>query len=79
MSDSEPASGASKRGPALDKASEILLDAMGFEAFSVDALEQRTGLPSQSVASVLLILELEGAVEPQAGGLIVRAELRHHR
>jgi DNA processing protein len=57
--------------PVLDKVSEILLDAMGFEPASVDALVERTGLPSQSVASKLLILELEGAVEPQAGGLYV--------
>jgi DNA processing protein len=63
----------------LDKASEILLDAMGFEASSVDTLVERTGLPSQSVASTLLILELEGAVEPQAGGLYVRSPVRRHR
>jgi DprA winged helix domain len=49
----------------LDKVSEILLDAIGFEPASVDALVERTGLPSQSVASKLLILELEGAVEPR--------------
>jgi DNA processing protein len=66
-------------GAALDKASEILLDAIGFEASSVDALVERTGLPSQSVASMLLILELEGAVEPQAGGLYVRSSARRHR
>jgi DNA processing protein len=83
ISDTEPGLGESKSVPALDKASEILLDAIGFEASSIDALVQRTGLPSQSVASVLLILELEGAVQPQAGGLYVRAgnvraEVRRH-
>jgi DNA processing protein len=65
--------------PGLDKASEFLLDALGFEPASVDALVERTGLPSQSVASTLLILELEGAVEPQAGGLYVRSPVRGHR
>jgi DNA processing protein len=57
---------------ALDKEYEILLDAVGFEAASLDVLVDRTGLPSQSVASMLLILELEGAVGVQAGGLFVR-------
>jgi Smg protein len=46
----------------LDKDYKILLDAFGFESTSVDELVNRTGLPSQSVASMLLILELEGAV-----------------
>lgn len=57
---------------ALDKESEILLDAVGFEAASLDVLVDRTGLPSQSVASMLLILELEGAVGRQADGQYVR-------
>jgi DNA processing protein len=57
---------------ALDKEYEILLDAVGFEAASLDVLVDRTGLPSQSVASMLLILELQGAVGVQAGGLFVR-------
>jgi DNA processing protein len=56
----------------LDKASEILLDAVGFEPTSLDALVERTGLPSQSVASMLLILELEGAVGQQTDGRYMR-------
>jgi DNA processing protein len=60
-------------GPgALDKEYEILLDAVGFEAASLDMLVDRTGLPSQSVASMLLILELEGVVGRQADGQYVR-------
>jgi DNA processing protein len=69
----------SREPPMLDKVSEILLDAMGFEPASVDALVERTGLPSQSVASKLLILELEGAVEPQAGGFYVCLQARRRR
>jgi len=57
---------------ALDNGYEILLDALGFEPTGVDALVERTGLPSQSVASMLLILELEGAVELQPGGHYLR-------
>jgi DNA processing protein len=54
--------------PALDKEYEILLDALGFEPAGIDVLVARTGLPSESVASMLLILELQGHVKPQAGG-----------
>ena len=54
--------------PALDKEYEMLLDALGFEPASIDVLVARTGLPSESIASMLLILELEGRVAPHPGG-----------
>ena len=76
MPDLDPQADAAERAHGLDKVSKILLDAIGFEPASVDALVERTGLPSQSVASKLLILELEGAVEPQAGGWYVRPQAR---
>lgn len=63
--------GAAKRpvaGYGLDKAPEILLDALGFEPTRVDDLALRAGLTSESVASMLLILELQGLVEPHPGG-----------
>ena len=56
----------------LDKEYEILLDALGFEPQSVDALVDLTGLPSPSLASMLLILELEGRVGLHPGGRYVR-------
>jgi DNA processing protein len=59
-------------GTALDKDYKILLDALGFDPASPDALVERTGLSSQSVASMLLILEMEGAVGLQAGGRYLR-------
>jgi DNA processing protein len=60
-------------GPSvLDKDYKILLDALGFEPTSVDLLVARSGLSSQSVASMLLILELEGAVALQADGRYMR-------
>lgn len=55
-------------GCGLDKPSEILLDALGFEPTRVDDLALRAGMPSESVASMLLILELQGLVEPHPGG-----------
>jgi DNA processing protein len=57
-----------KKPPRLDKASKILLDALAFEPASVDSLIERTGLNSESITSMLLILELEGHVAPHPGG-----------
>jgi DNA processing protein len=58
--------------PALDNDYKILLDAIGHEPAGVDLLVERSGLPSPSVASMLLILELEGHVELQADGRYMR-------
>jgi DNA processing protein len=52
----------------LDKAYKILLDALAFEPASLDTLIERTGLNSESIASMLLILELDGQVAPHPGG-----------
>jgi DNA processing protein len=62
-----------KRGPrqprgALDKGYEMLLDAVGFEPATVDSLASRTGLPGETIASMLLILELEERIAPYPGG-----------
>ncbi|HEX4377365.1 MAG TPA: DNA-processing protein DprA [Steroidobacteraceae bacterium] len=64
--------------PVLDNQSKILLDAVGFEATSVDELVVRTGLPSQSVASMLLTLELANAVGGLADGRYVRLSSDNH-
>jgi DNA processing protein len=58
----------SKKDPALDKEYKILLDALAFEPASVDSLIERTGMNSESIASMLLILELDGHVAPHPGG-----------
>jgi DNA processing protein len=56
----------------LDKGQKILLDAMGFESASIDVLVERTGFPSHAVASMLVILELQGMVGSEIGGRYVR-------
>jgi DNA processing protein len=56
----------------LDKDQEILLDALGFEPAAIDLLVERSGLAAGEVASMLLILELEGRVESCPGGLYIR-------
>jgi DNA processing protein len=61
-----------QRAPRLDNEYEILLDALGFEATGVDTLVARTGLKAGAIASMLLILELEGRVQPQPGGRFCR-------
>lgn len=58
----------------LDKAGEILLDACGFDPTSFDVLVERTGFPAESVASLLLVLELDGLIEPHPGGRYGRVQ-----
>jgi DNA processing protein len=53
---------------ALDKGYEMLLDAVGFEPATVDALVFRTGLPGGTIASMLLDLELQGRIASYPGG-----------
>ncbi|HEY3786643.1 MAG TPA: DNA-processing protein DprA [Steroidobacteraceae bacterium] len=55
-------------GSALDKEYEMLLDAVGFEPATVDAIAVRTGLAGEVIAPMLLMLELEGRIAPCAGG-----------
>jgi DNA processing protein len=59
-------------GAPLDKEYEMLLDALGFEPATIDTLVARSGLSGESLASMLLILELEGRVAPYPGGLYGR-------
>jgi DNA processing protein len=68
----KPADREPKTDGLLHKGHEILLDALGFEPAGVDLLVERTGLRADEVASMLLILELEGRVESYPGGLYLR-------
>ena len=72
ISSSGNAAAADVAAQALDKGTEILLHAVAFEPTSVDTLAVRTGLASQLVVSMLLLLELEGKVAPQPGGRYIR-------
>jgi DNA processing protein len=65
------------RGPAgkaspLDNKYEMLLDAAGFEPVDIDVLAFRTGWSGHTVASMLLLLELQGRIAPQPGGRYCR-------
>jgi DNA processing protein len=59
---------AAPAAPELDKEYEMLLDALGFEPATIDVLVARTCLPGPAVASMLLILELQGRVAALPGG-----------
>ncbi|MBS0365814.1 MAG: DNA-protecting protein DprA [Proteobacteria bacterium] len=56
----------------LDKEYEMLLDALDFAPAAIDTLVARTQLPGESVASMLLILELQGHVAALPGGRYAR-------
>jgi DNA processing protein len=72
MAQENHCTGPDPRPPLLDKEYEILLDALGFEPAGLDILVVRTGLKAGAVASMLLILELEGRVQQQPGGRFSR-------
>lgn len=58
----------------LDKGSEILLHACGFDPISFDVLVERTGFLPQRIAALLLLLELDGLVESYPGGRYGRVQ-----
>ena len=50
----------------------LLLDALGFSPVTADTLAARTGLTSQAVSSMLLLLELKGKIDALPGGRYTR-------
>jgi len=58
---------------ALDPDYERLLDSIGFDPVAVDVLVARTGLAPEAVASMLLLLELQGHVSSNPGGRYSRS------
>jgi DNA processing protein len=70
--------GGENSSPLLDKDYKMLLDALGFEPTSVDQLVARTGFKAEEVASMLLILELDGRIEANPGALYSLAPAAAH-
>jgi len=56
----------------LDTDYQTLLEALGFDPATTDELAKTSGLTIDQVSSMLLILELEGKIEAQTGGLFSR-------
>jgi DNA processing protein len=57
-----------------DSEYERLLGLMGWDPVAIDTLITRSGLTAEEVSSMLLILELEGCVDPLTGGCYVQRE-----
>ncbi|MCW8963007.1 MAG: DNA-processing protein DprA [Gammaproteobacteria bacterium] len=51
----------------------IILEAMAYDPVNIDTLISRTGMASNAISSILLILELEGKVASQPGGHYIRS------
>jgi len=60
--------------PDVDPDYQRLLGLMGWDPASVDTLVHRSGLTAEEVSSMLLILELDGRVEPLTGGNYIQRE-----
>lgn len=61
-----------RQGLALGTPAAGLLEALGFDASSLDALQARTGWPTAQLQAELLGLELDGEIARLPGGLFVR-------
>ena len=58
--------------PDINAAPDSLLDALGFDPVSLDALQARTGLATARLMARLMALELDGNVARLPGGLFQR-------
>lgn len=67
-----PAAADAHPGPATNRATRALLDALGFEPTDLDTLAARTGMSGSQLAIQLLELELDGHVSRMPGGLFQR-------
>ena len=61
-----------KQNSALDPQHEKILESMGHEPISIDALIERSGLGVEVVSSILLILELNNQVSHHGSGIYLR-------
>jgi len=59
---------ASPAPDALPEPAQQLLACLGYDAMTVDALVERSGLTADTVSSMLLVLELHGFVASGPGG-----------
>jgi len=58
--------------PMLDQEYQQLLDAMGFDPISTDSIIERTGIAPETISSMLLLLEMDGYISSERGGLFTR-------
>ena len=58
--------------PELDPETQVLLQAMGYDPVSPDALVERSGLTIDKLSSMLVLLELNDFIQSAPGGCYVR-------
>lgn len=56
----------------LDHDYQQLLEAMGFDPISTDSIMERTGIAPENISSMLLLLEMDGQISSEHGGLFTR-------
>jgi DNA processing protein len=59
-----------------DPQHQAVIEALGHDPLSTDELVRRTGFPAREVSSILLLLELQGHVSSEPGGLFARVGKR---
>lgn len=62
-----------KAAAILDQDYQLLLDNMGYDPISADSIVERIGMAPEVVSSMLLLLELEGHITSEQGGMYVRS------
>src|SRR5262249_50083335 len=72
---SRPRPADARAAPDSHSAQDSLLEALGFDPVSLDALVARTGTPAAALQARLLELELSGEVARLPGGLFQRLVL----
>ncbi len=72
ISKQEHASDSIQKDPKLQDDYQTLLDKMGFDPTPIDQLVVRTGFSPESIAAMLLILELQNQVASSGGGTYTR-------
>ena len=67
-----PQSNGVETAASLDDDYQRLLQDMGYEPVTIDTLVERTGLTAEAISSMLLLMELQGFVVSQSGGMYTR-------
>lgn len=74
----QPAQPAAREARKPDPLQRAVLKALGFEPTGVDILVERTGLTMNRLSSILLTLEMSGAVRSLPGGCYERIDAQGH-
>jgi len=72
LAPSDPA--ATNAPPDIDPDHQVLLNAMGYDPVSTDQIVARSGFSAAETSSMLLLLELQGHVSSESGGIFMRLE-----